>query len=862
MMKMMTGMSVLLLLTALAVCAAVVPYSCAPTSTLGCYQDSQLARVFPVEYDFMSSFMTQESCAAVCSNNDYPLAAVEFGTQCFCGTPEQLSTAVNVPMTDCQAKACPGNKSEHCGSANRMLVYSYSCSGTRLPNNQACVEGFTKSFAFCNQSKTLDERLDDLSSRLNLTDKIAMISPQPALGGTCSDHTAGSTKLGLPQWTWLVETNTNVASACIAPEICATTFNGPLGFGASFNTTSYKLKGVVIGTEIRAFTNLNWHRSATTDIIGITGYGPNINILRDPRFGRSSEVPGEDPFLSGVFGAQMLTGMQEKDSQGHPKMAAYLKHFTAYSRETNRGHDTYNISMHDLWETYLAQYEIAFTQGNPAGAMCSYDAINGHPSCANGYILNKVVRQMWNQTNAHITTDCGAVHNLRGPPISAPSDEAAAAMTINNGTDIEMGSTLFTYSLQSAINDGLTSEEVVEASWRRSYRVHFEAGRFDDINTIDWMKYGINDINSTYHQQIQYEAALQSFVLLKNDNKALPLKSGLKLAVLGPMGVTQAGLLSDYAADHQCWQGTYDCIQPLAQGIANINNAAGGSTSILKAVDVNSTDSSNISAAVTLAQAADVVVLIMGIDKTIEHEAHDRPDTALPGMQPTLITKVLALNKPTILILSNGGALAIDDFMEGPSAIVEVFNPAVKGSVALAATLFGHENRFGKLPYTMYPHDYINQQPMTNYDMSLAPGRTYRYYTGQPLFPFGHGLSYTSFGLTCVNSSSGKQYVHTCTVANTGSMDGDEVVMVYHRAGAAVRKEANHPVPLRSLVAFDRVRVGAGSSVSIDFELTPAMAMLVNEDGVKTLYSGEHEFIVSRGPGLKTDDDVVITLVI
>ena len=178
------------------------------------------------------------------------------------------------------------------------------------------------------------------------------------------------------------------------------------------------------------------------------GYGPNINILRDPRFGRSSELPGEDPYLSGQYAALKLTGMQEKDEQGHPKMAAYLKHFTAYSRETNRGHDTYNISMHDLWETYLAQYEIAFMQGNPAGAMCSYPGINGHPSCANGYLLNTVLRQMWNQTNAHITTDCKAVSNLRGPPISAPSDEAAAAMTINNGTDIEMGSTPFTFSLE------------------------------------------------------------------------------------------------------------------------------------------------------------------------------------------------------------------------------------------------------------------------------------------------------------------------------------------------------------------------------------------------------------------------------
>ena len=177
---------------------------------------------------------------------------------------------------------------------------------------------------------------------------------------------------------------------------------------------------------MRAFSNANWYRnSGTAQKIGVTGYGPNINIVRDPRFGRNSELASEDPFLSGMYAKHMVIGCQEPDSNGHPRMIALLKHFTAYSTEHGRGHDTYNISDFDLFDTYLPQYEIAFKEGRASGAMCSYNAENGHPSCANGRLLDGVIRKLWNQPDALISTDCGAVNNLKGPPVNAPTDEAA-----------------------------------------------------------------------------------------------------------------------------------------------------------------------------------------------------------------------------------------------------------------------------------------------------------------------------------------------------------------------------------------------------------------------------------------------------
>jgi len=318
--------------------------------------------------------------------------AVEFGNQCFCGdflNPAAKST--QVADSDCNMP-CAGNSSQTCGGSDRMNLYTVTCTGTPLPSYQACANAVALTLPYCNTSLSFEARLQDLLGRLSVPQKISMISPQPQLGDTCGVHTNTIPELGLPQYYWLVETNTGVASACLAPGQCATTFSGPLGMGASFNRTSWRLKGQVLGREMRAYNNANWPRfdPSSSDYIGITGYGPNINIARDPRFGRTSELPGEDPFLSGNYASEMVQGMQTVDSAGHPLMLAYLKHYTAYSRETDRGHDTYNIALHDFYDTYLAQYEIAFTQGNATGAMCSYNGENGIPSCANNFILNEV----------------------------------------------------------------------------------------------------------------------------------------------------------------------------------------------------------------------------------------------------------------------------------------------------------------------------------------------------------------------------------------------------------------------------------------------------------------------------------------
>ena len=360
------------------------------------------------------------------------------------------------------------------------------------------------------------------------------------------------------------------------------------------------------------------------------------------------------------------------------------------------------------------------------------------------------------------------------------------------------------------------------------------------------------DVNHSMHQQISYEAALQSLVLLKND-RALPIKDGTKVAVVGPHSVSRNGLFSDYAVQSHCFDGTDACVPTLAEGVAAANE--GGSVSAAMGVEINSNKTDGIPAALDLVRKSDVVVLALGDDTSIEREGHDRVDTALPGLQESFAKQVLDLEKPTILVLVSGGPMAIDGILTYKAkdssgfAIVQAFYPSQKGAHALGKTLFGKENRWGKLPITMYPHKYISEQAMTNYDMSAAPGRTYKYYQGQPLFPFGFGLSLTSFNFSCSRTwnenQSPQEFSFACDLHNTGSLDGEEVVQVYH--SAVDIGKVDHPLPKRALRDFQRVAVRAGQKATVNFTLSRKQLQLVNKLGSQTLYPGVHSIILSRG---------------
>lgn len=469
--------------------------------------------------------------------------------------------------------------------------------------------------------------------------------------------------------------------------------------------------------------------------------------------------------------------------------------------------------------------------------------------CANDYLLNKVMRQKWNLPYAHVTTDCGAPGMLRGPPIHAPDNATAAAYAIMNGSDVEMGSTVWTTNLKEAVERKLATEEAVNQAFYRSYRPHFVAGRFDDYHKSEWSKFGVDDINSAEHQQIQLEAALQGLVLLKHEYEILPLVEGSKFAVLGPLGQTRAGLMSDYECDESCYGGGHDCIPTLAESIAAVNGQS--TTTSASGVDIDSNNTDGIAKALELASDADAIVLCLGITKAQEREGTDRTDTRLPGLQESFAQQVFAVGKPVILVLVNGGQVALDNLVDGPCAIIEAFNPNTIGGTALALSLFGLENRWGKLPYTIYPYEVMQGFDMVDHSMSTPPGRTYRYFTGQAAYPFGYGLSLTTFETSCFPSnlkeSDDENMRFNCLVWNVGNVLGDEVIQVYHSAGADIRSSANHPVPLKSLVDFQRVRIEPGDVKIIKFEFDTSVLKLVNEHGDKVLYPGTHKLLFTNG---------------
>lgn len=841
--------------------------TCTVDQDVGCFQDNLPDRIFPITANFASTDMDHALCAQLCDVFGSKYAGVEYGYQCFCGN--DVSKATAAPKSDCNM-TCQGHSSETCGAADRMDVFTYTCTGERVPYGHSCLDAASAKLPFCDTSLSIEKRLDDLVGRLNLTEMIGLLGPSPATSD-CAFLDYGVPRLGIPPYLHLVETNTAVAAACIGDGKCATTFSGPTGLGASFNRTMWKTKGEVVSTEMRAFNNLGWHRGAgVPQYISLTGFGPNINIIRDPRFGRNSELPSEDPLLAGEYGKTYVKACQEGSDPKYLKMIAGLKHYDAYSVETNRMSFNAEITTFDLWDTYLPQYEIAFVEGQPRAVMCSYASINGVPSCANDFILNQVMRGKWGRNETLVATDCGAINNMVNGNHYAKNTTDAVAKAIKGGTNMELGDRFFTTGyLAGAVSSGMLTQGDVANSVRTALRPRFQTGLFDPINATTYTSLGIEDIASPEHQKVNFDAAVQSIVLLRNSGKTLPLKAGLRVAVVGPHSVSQAGLLSDYAGDQQCADGTDDCIPTIGDMITQVNSqgGSGAKTQVVEGVDVSSTNTSGIAAALDAVKSSDATVLCLGIDHDIEHEGIDRTSINLPGIQEEFAEAVVkaANGKPVVLVLVNGGALGIEKLtaLDGIHAIVETFYPSLRGAEGIARSLFGEYNKWGKMPITTYKSDFINECGLTDMNMPPSPkclGRTYRYYTGEPLWPFGFGLSYTDFNLTCSTSGSAPNVNVSCIVFNLDAARvGDEVVMVYHNVSAAIRKAANHPVPLKRLIDFDRKTIQPGKSATYTFALNAKSFELTTNNGTAATYAGEHTLIMSRGHGAEVTMTVDIS---
>lgn len=415
--------------------------ACTLTAEVGCFVDSASHRVLPHTAYFgknsRDGHSTLEMCAEACCADGYAggYSGAEYGAQCFCAKPGAVNPAQLPKSTQCSAP-CPGNKSETCGGANAITIFSAKCSAPcRRPPGPAppappaqfygCEDANASSLPYCDESLSDGARAADLVGRLSLQEKISLLSPTH--NPFCAIHTPPVPRLGLPPYKWLTETNSAVDSPCVGSGVCPTTFIGPQGMGASFNRSSWRAKGAVVGTEMRAMQNM-------VGTLGLTGFGrvpaapprqgpacadpsagrPNINVVKDPRYGRNSEVPGEDPFLSGQYAAAYVHGMQQRDATPKSRLliSSYLKHYTEYNVETSRFTFTHNVSQFSMWDSYLPAYRIGMQEGFASGVMCSYFAPNGTSVCGNEWLLDGVLRKFWGRPDAVVESDCSAVANM------------------------------------------------------------------------------------------------------------------------------------------------------------------------------------------------------------------------------------------------------------------------------------------------------------------------------------------------------------------------------------------------------------------------------------------------------------------
>lgn len=723
------------------------------------------------------------------------------------------------------------------------LVASAFAAGPLWPN--VCHHNSISSrFPFCDQSKSLDERASDFVSRLTLEEKQSILD----------NDAAAVPRLGIPAYQWWSEGLHGPLEPCVSNggfTKCPTNFPAASAMAAALNDTLYLAVGSAVGVEGRAISNLRGHDTSIGD--GLTYWTPNANMQRDPRWGRNQEAPGEDPHLTSKYVANYVRGLQEGEDADHVLMVATCKHFIGNELE-HTGKDTRHnfdaeIPLPELVDYYMPAFKSCVQEGRALGIMCSYNAVNGVPMCANREMLTDVLRDQWG-FDGYVTADCGAINDIRANHHFAKDGPTAAAVGLKAGCDTDCGQ-VYGKNTVAAVNASILSEETVDVSLRRLAKIQMRLGLFapkEGQLYFDSSKYGFNRIDTVEHQELAYEAAIQSIVLLKNDQSTLPLKRGKKLALIGPHVNAQEALMSNYHGS-RCPSGKFECIVSPFQAIAKAN--AGGSTTACEGVEVSSS-LDNINLAVEVAQAADAVILLVGIDGSQEGEEHDRTNNTLPGLQPKLVEAIVALGKPTILVMIHGGAMALGGLKDGVPAIVDAFYGGERGSEAIAAVLFGDYNPSGKLPVTMYPPEYMYQLPITQMSVTAPPGRTHLHYTGVPEFAFGTGLSYSSWTLEVIQAdaslfAANGAATFAVRLTNHGPLAGRQRVLAFARPREFPVGAKPAATPRQILWSYAGAEVAVGSSTMLSFSLQAADLARSDALGVRHVFPGAYDVVFSDG---------------
>ncbi|HXS68137.1 MAG TPA: glycoside hydrolase family 3 C-terminal domain-containing protein [Candidatus Polarisedimenticolia bacterium] len=620
----------------------------------------------------------------------------------------------------------------------------------------------------------------------------------------------------------------NYSSEClhgIARDGNATVFPQAIGMAAAWDVSLMHAEADVIGTEARAKYNdySSKHNGDSIRYYGLTYWTPNINIFRDPRWGRGQETYGEDPFLAGRLAVAFIRGLQGDDPK-YVKAMACAKHFAVHSGpEPLRHVFDARPPERDFYETYLPQFEAAVREGHVGGVMGAYTSLYGKPCCMSSMLLTDILRRQWG-FDGYVVSDCGAIKDIWLGHKAAGTPQQAAALAVKAGCDISCYNDYL--ALAGAVTNGLISEDEIDVALGHVLTTRFRLGLFDPPALVPYSKITLAQNDTPANRALARKVAEESIVLLKNDG-LLPLdRAKIKsIAVIGANANAVPMLLSSYAGTPSKTVAILEGIKALAGPNVRVDYAQGCPLA-LRIDGTNAPTPEALARAVAMAGQADVIIYVGGINSGLEGEemlhtnyigfaGGDRTQIELPKVQTELLKALHATGKPVVFVNCSGSAVAMPWEAAHLPAIVQAWYPGEEGGSAVAKVLFGESNPAGRLPITFY-RSTADLPPFEDYAMS---NRTYRYFSGKPLFAFGHGLSYTRFKYKDVTINERQaepdDIIHVrLNVANVGRRDGDEVVQVYFR-----HINSSVPQPHEALCGFHRLTVPRGETVPVEITI-------------------------------------------
>ena len=686
-----------------------------------------------------------------------------------------------------------------------------------------------------NESLSLDTRVKNLVAQLSLPEKISLLGY----------NSQAIPRLSIPAYNWWNEALHGVARAGVA-----TVFPQSIGMAATFNDSLIQTMANVISTEARAKYNLAIQKNRHLQYMGLTFWSPNVNIFRDPRWGRGHETYGEDPFLTAKIGTAFVQGMQGKDAN-FLKTSATAKHFAVHSGpEATRDKFNSIVDEKDLRETYLYAFHSLVNAGVES-VMSAYNSVNGVPSSINNKLLDTILRKEWG-FKGHVVTDCGALYGVSESHGATANNTATAAAAIKAGINLDC-STLLQKDLLDAVNKNLITEKEIDHNLTALLKTQFKLGFYNSKNNDPYKNYLGDSLHNSQHIQLARIVAQQSMVLLKNDNHILPLKQDAypSVMIVGPNATSYDALLGNY-------HGVSDKAVNFVEGITGAFDPA---TRIEYDLGCDFNDTTKFGG-IWAAGNASLTIAVMGLSPVLEGEAGDaflsqtggdKKDIHLPASEIAYLKQLRkSVKTPIILVITAGSCVDIASVAPYADAIVLAWYPGEQGGNALADIILGKVSPSGRLPITFYKS--ANDLPdYTNYAMK---GRTYRYFDGAVAYPFGFGLSYVNFKYKLISTTQSTYHLKdtiaaTISVANNGNMDAEEVIQAYIEYPNLER------MPIKELKYFKKITVKKGASINhrIVIPVNELQKWDLNKNQWM-LYPGRYKLVI----GAHAKDEQITTL--